>query len=89
MGIKKINPNAWYYYPYIRYGNSAQTGRWEKEISGKNWSLWLDKAATFYYDDIYLPPVNISALPVNPPTCGWDKLHNNSSLKTVSSTGYC
>ncbi len=66
---------------------SAQTGRWEKEISGKNWSLWLDKAATFYYDDIYLPPVNVSALPVNPPTCGWDKLHNNSSLKTVSVPG--
>ena len=66
---------------------SAQTGRWEKEISGKNWSLWLDKAATFYYDDIYLPPVNISALPVNPPTCGWDKLHNNSSLKTVAVPG--
>ncbi len=58
----------------------AQTGRWEKDISGKNWSLWLDKAAFFYNDDLYLPPVDVSKLQVNPPTCGWDKLRTNKTI---------
>jgi hypothetical protein len=34
---------------------SAQTGRWEKNLSDKNWSLWLDPAASWYNDDIYYP----------------------------------
>jgi hypothetical protein len=52
----------------------AQAGRWEKKLSGENWKLWLDQTALWYDDDIYLPPVNISTLPVNPPSCGWDAL---------------
>jgi len=55
--------------------SSAEPGRWEKEISGKDWRLWLDHAAVWYDDDVYMPPVDISALPVNPPTCGWDKFY--------------
>lgn len=66
---------------------SAQTGRWEKELSDNNWSLWLDKGAEWYNDDIYLPPVDIAKLPTNPPTCGWDKLHSEESLKKVSVPG--
>lgn len=66
---------------------SAQTGRWEKDISGKDWSLWLDKAALFWDDDIFLPPVNIASLPVNPPTCGWDELRNNGSVLKVNVPG--
>lgn len=65
---------------------SAQNGRWEKELSGKNWSLWLDKAASWYDDEIYMPPVDITKLPVNPPSYGWDALHNNSE-KTVNVPG--
>lgn len=65
----------------------AQQGRWEKDLSDKNWSLWLDHAAIWNNDDIYLPPVNVSLLPVNPPTCGWEKLHHNNSLTTVSVPG--
>ena len=53
---------------------SASPGRWEKEISGEGWRLWLDHAADWYNDDVCMPPVDVSALPVNPPTCGWDKL---------------
>ncbi len=54
--------------------SSANPGRWEKEISGTGWRLWLDHAAVWYDDDVFMPPVDISALPVNPPTCGWDNL---------------
>lgn len=60
---------------------TAQIGRWEEELSGSNWSLWLDKAAVWNSDDIFLPPVDIHRLPVNPPTCGWSILHNNQSMK--------
>ena len=51
---------------------SAEPGRWETTVSGENWRLWLDKDATWVDDDLYLPPVNVSALPVNPPSCGWE-----------------
>jgi hypothetical protein len=44
----------------VSSGISAQTGRWEKNLSGKNWNLWLDVGAQWYNDDVYLPPVDIA-----------------------------
>ncbi len=58
----------------------AQAGRWEKKLSGEDWKLWLDQTALWYDDDIYLPPVDISTLPVNPPSCGWNGLHEVKGL---------
>jgi len=52
----------------------AAPGRWEQKISGGGWRLWLDHNAVWYDDDVHLPPVDVSSLPVNPPTCGWDDL---------------
>jgi beta-galactosidase len=54
---------------------SAQSGRSEQELSGPGWSLWLDRAALWYNDSVYLPPVDIARLPLNPPTVGWQQLH--------------
>jgi beta-galactosidase len=54
----------------------SDPGRFEKELSGEKWRLWLDKKAHWIDDDIYMPPVTVSSLPVNPPTCGWDKLES-------------
>jgi len=64
---------------------SAQSspGRWESMLSGDNWKLWLDKTARWIDDDIYLPPVNILAVPVNPPTCGWDKFSATFDKKVI------
>ncbi|RIV42260.1 hypothetical protein FQ017_19280 [Flagellimonas pelagia] len=61
------------------YGGHAvgQNGRWEKELSNVSWKLWLDHGASWYNDKVYLPPVDITKLPVNPPSCGWEKLHGN------------
>ncbi|MBT4482573.1 MAG: hypothetical protein HOC71_02725 [Candidatus Latescibacteria bacterium] len=53
---------------------NAAPGRWEKEISGSGWQLWLDHAAVWNNDEAFMPPVNISKLPINPPTCGWERL---------------
>ena len=44
----------------------AQTGRTEINLSGLNWSLWLDTAAKWQNDQLYAPPVNLKTLPVNP-----------------------
>ncbi len=61
----------------------AQEGRWEKELSGEGWELWLDQTALWYNDNIYLPPVNLSALPVNPPSCGWEELNEVERLSVA------
>ncbi|MFC1607009.1 glycoside hydrolase family 2 protein [Candidatus Latescibacterota bacterium] len=70
----------------------AAPGRWETELSGDGWRLWLDREADWIDDDIFLPPVDISRLPVNPPTCGWDNIDAVKS-KAVSVPGtveeYC
>lgn len=54
----------------------AREGRTETELSGGGWSLWLDHAADWDDDEIHLPPVDVSTLPENPPTVGWEALHN-------------
>lgn len=61
----------------------AQAGRWEEKLSGEDWKLWLDQSALWYDDDIYLPPVDISTLPVNPPSCGWNGLHEVKRLSVA------
>ena len=66
---------------------TAEPGRWEKELSGAGWCLWLDREADWKNDDIYLPPVKITALPINPPTCGWDRLGEMSGGKNVKVPG--
>ncbi|MFC1607378.1 glycoside hydrolase family 2 protein [Candidatus Latescibacterota bacterium] len=52
----------------------ATPGRYEQTLSGPGWKLWLDHNAVWANDDVYMPPVDVSVLPVNPPTCGWGKL---------------
>ncbi len=58
----------------------AQNGRWEKVLSGEGWQLKLDPSALWYDDDIHLPPVDVSALPVNPPSCGWEEMSGLKGL---------
>jgi len=62
---------------------TAQTGRSEMQLSGEGWNLWLDHAAVWANDDAHLPPVDISKLPVNPPTSGWKALHDGSASDKI------
>jgi beta-galactosidase len=64
----------------------AAPGRYEKELSGEGWRLFLDKNADWKNDTVFMPPFNLSALPVNSPTCGWDDLERNCD-KVVSVPG--
>ena len=52
----------------------AAPGRWETDLTGPGWKLWLDHEAKWTDDEIYLPPVDLAKVPVNPPTIGWDRL---------------
>jgi beta-galactosidase len=68
---------------------SAQSapGRFETVLSGNDWKLWLDKSAQWIDDDIYLPTENSTVdpktVPVNPPTCGWDKFSAAFDKKVI------
>ena len=44
------------------------------DLSGSGWQLWLDKDAKWENDELFLPPVDVAKLPVNPPTGGWESL---------------
>jgi hypothetical protein len=51
-------------------------------IPDEGWTLWLDRAAQWQQDAIYLPEnvPPMPALPVNPPTGGWDALYKGQGL---------
>lgn len=67
---------------------SAQSdpGRVEKDLSGDGWRLWLDKKAEWRNDTLFMPPVQIASIPVNPPTEGWDRLDALGRPVTVPGT---
>ncbi|MHB9031168.1 MAG: sugar-binding domain-containing protein, partial [Candidatus Latescibacterota bacterium] len=52
---------------------SAEPGRTVMELSGADWTLRLDPGAEWLDDDIHLPPVEVSRLPANPPSMGWER----------------
>ena len=51
-------------------------------IESTGWKLWLDRGAEWKTDELFLPPADISKLPVHPPTCGWDQLFAKSLPET-------
>lgn len=48
--------------------------RYEVDLSGAGWELWLDRAATWQDDALHFPTPAVASLPVNVPTGGWDAL---------------
>lgn len=44
------------------------------DLSSQPWNITLDRAAVWQNDELYLPPIDIKALPVNTPTGGWQLL---------------
>jgi hypothetical protein len=47
----------------------------------QGWRLWLDPKATWWDDTLYLPEdVNLTNLPVNPPTGGWAVLNDQAGI---------
>jgi len=51
--------------------NSRQT----VSLDGAGWNVWLDEKAEWVNDSIYAPnEFKLADLPLNEPTCGWNKL---------------
>ena len=44
------------------------------DLSSRDWSITLDRKAKWQNDELYLPPVDLTKLPVNLPTGGWQLL---------------
>jgi hypothetical protein len=50
-------------------------------IPDSGWRLWPDTQASWQNDTLYLPDqVNLSQLPVNAPTGGWDMLTSSNGI---------
>jgi len=50
-------------------------------VSNTGWRLWLDPKAPWQNDMLYLPDeLNLSALPVNAPTGGWETLDKSAGI---------
>ena len=61
--------------PGAEASKSQKSGtRIEIDLSGSGWSLWQDKAASWQKDELFLPPVDLSKVPTNTPTGGWQAL---------------
>lgn len=63
---------------------SAEEGRYTIPLTGDGWSLWLDKEAEWRTDRLYLPHevTDLSLLPVNEPTGGWQTLTQRSGCRS-------
>ncbi|MGM8361848.1 glycoside hydrolase family 2 protein [Flavobacterium sp. ARAG 55.4] len=55
------------------------------DLTSLKWRLCLDKEATWANDELYLTP-EISKLPNNPPTGGWETLQKKGKEITIPST---
>ena len=64
----------------------ASQSRVEMDLSGAGWKLWQDKDAKWESDELFLQPVEMAKLPVNPPTGGWDVLNSNALAVSVPGT---
>ena len=42
------------------------------DLGGSGWTLWHDQKAAWQNDELLLPPVDLSKVPTNIPTGGWD-----------------
>lgn len=67
--------------------HGQSTKHWEEELSGAGWHLWLDRSALWYNDTVFLPPVDVSKLPFNAPTCGWNNLESQEQSINVTVPG--
>ncbi len=49
-------------------------------LSGSGWKLWQDTEATWQNEPLFAPPVNLTEVPVFPPTGGWAALDGENTL---------
>ena len=87
--MKKYFPLFWVFYLLCAFSAHAGGGRYTIPLTGGGWSLWLDKEASWQNDRLYLPHeiTDLSLLPVNVPTGGWQTLSHNPDAVPVEVPG--
>ena len=87
--MKKYFPLFWVFYLLCAFSAHAGEGRYTIRLTGGGWSLWLDKEASWQNDRLYLPHeiTDLSLLPVNVPTGGWQTLSHNPDAVPVEVPG--
>ena len=87
--MKKYFPLFWVFYLLCAFSAHAGEGRYTSPLTGGGWSLWLDKEASWQNDRLYLPHeiTDLSLLPVNVPTGGWQTLSHNPDAVPVEVPG--
>jgi hypothetical protein len=66
--------------PMLVDAAAGAQGRIEINLDSAGWKVWLDEAATWKDDKLYLPAeVDVAKLSVNPPTGGWEQLYARTS----------
>lgn len=87
--MKKYFPLFWVFYLLCAFSAHAGEGRYTIPLTGGGWSLWLDKEASWQNDRLYLPHeiTDLSLLPVNIPTGGWQTLSHNPDAVPVEVPG--
>ncbi len=81
IGVRRLAVFAMLFMAVFSALSQAAPGRWEKNLSGPGWTLRLDPKAEWETDTLYLPPVDVARLPVNPPTGGWDAIDHLEGKK--------
>ncbi len=68
--------------------NSPNLDADRRAIADDGWTLWLDRAAEWKDDAIYLPETvpPMASLPLNRPTGGWDALYKGQGLAVTLPT---
>lgn len=55
--------------------------RQQLNLSGEGWRVWLDSAAQWKNDSLFLPrTLNMSAIKPHSPSCGWDSLYKMKGI---------
>ncbi len=87
----QTNPRTWLALGFsilcgLCTAQAEMTTRAVIDLGGPGWNLWLDKQAAWESDELFLPPVDLAKLPVNPPTGGWEALDTNGLPVCVPGT---
>lgn len=72
---------------FVHQAWAQESSRVSLDLSKLNWHAVLDKKATWKDDKLYLPAeVMLSQMPVNAPSCGWEKLYQKTETPTTLPT---
>src|SRR3954470_16807215 len=67
---------GWFFITVLAFAvrTFAQEGRQEVVLTGPGWHLWRDQEAKWQDDPLFLPPLDLTKIPTNAPSGGWDAL---------------